>query len=1090
MPAGRNALEIYDPALARKQEMLAEPHKYASSGTNMPRQAPPPLSPDIQKKLMDALAKEGQKLRQREEERRRRDPSYRPDAIELSNANLREFDKYTDYYERLDIDQFASAGEIKNAYKKLSLELHPDKQGAKTEAERAAVKERFLKMTEAHAILSDLATRREYDKQRDHMDARNDAGLLDVGKMSKPPPTCVDVEVSLEQLFRGTRKQVHFTRNEFAGTRWAKKTHDDYNVKVNRGELEGAAIWYKSAGDVGPFGRSDLVCVVKQEPHSTFERLGDDLWYYSRSGADARHVFFCSWVPTMSTTKSSAKHPMHPSFRRVAAVGCMLDALLGFDRSGLGEALVLHHGMPLNPRSAEEATDGRTKGDLVVKFPIKLPERAHRLCIVGGLLMPPIGLLTADTATGLLPASATDVFVRTTVVPHVLIRLHTDREHQRFLRAQPVSPRYPPPLPGDDPLPDLEAHTSSPRLDAYAAPRRVLTAVCLLVGGGDHQAVMAAPSVATDGLMQLLSATLPQLEWHIVWMTDRVSEPLLADEVDLIEHAAILVLEALPDCRADRQLTTCKSMPVSIDDLTDAPTRSPATSIREAREEKAASWVNVREWVIVYEPGVRVRIGQPSSSAQSTAVALRTGARVTGSLVPCPSHDELWIQLTYEGMDDGGSAALGTPHFVQCMCGGFEPFARPYQASSEREGAVMTEQGGASPSGDNSADADGSSKPAAVQLHAQQAQHASEARDETSDMARSIAQRDRDDQAIADAEAAEDTAWEAEAATDRECERDEMYLEAGCGAAAALMHHPYANSLLRCHCNGGIVLAVGLGCTLLGHTARRQYSARVEAIENESRLSLSELEIIRDELMADDIPINLPKMRLWSESQARAYFENNGVLPPGYELLPSSDVKSGDGTSVHDRLSLPFVISVTSALRSVSDMDGWRGLRAATLHARTLLEDEETTRCGFSAIGLPSASVVTVLTTHGFAVRAALGSAQLHKISLRKVMEEASRREERLAKAKAERARMAVLREIREELSARGTNRLDTLDRAIEQASKSGGVRDNRGVRRRQCMQCHCCMCYTRPVGLSPGSKLHGFCGACGCVVDEHEELL
>ena len=88
----RNALEVYDPRLAQKQQMLAEPHKYASA-PSAPRAAPPPLSPDIQKKLMDALAKESAKLRSREEERRKRDPTYRPDAIELSNANLLEFDK-------------------------------------------------------------------------------------------------------------------------------------------------------------------------------------------------------------------------------------------------------------------------------------------------------------------------------------------------------------------------------------------------------------------------------------------------------------------------------------------------------------------------------------------------------------------------------------------------------------------------------------------------------------------------------------------------------------------------------------------------------------------------------------------------------------------------------------------------------------------------------------------------------------------------------------------------------------------------------------------------------------------------------------
>ena len=43
-------------------------------------------------------------------------------------------------------------------------------------------------------------TRRQYDRDRDKLDANNDAGLMDSGKMEKPPPTCVDVEFTLEEV--------------------------------------------------------------------------------------------------------------------------------------------------------------------------------------------------------------------------------------------------------------------------------------------------------------------------------------------------------------------------------------------------------------------------------------------------------------------------------------------------------------------------------------------------------------------------------------------------------------------------------------------------------------------------------------------------------------------------------------------------------------------------------------------------------------------------------------------------------------------------------------------------------------------------
>ena len=126
--------------------------------------------------------------RERENERRKRDPSYNPNAIELNNANVLEFDKYVDYYEVLEIDQFASANEVKAAYKKLSLQLHPDKQTFKTPGEREEAVARFHVMTAAHNILSDLATRRQYDQARDNLQAGNEAGLMDVGKVTKPPP--------------------------------------------------------------------------------------------------------------------------------------------------------------------------------------------------------------------------------------------------------------------------------------------------------------------------------------------------------------------------------------------------------------------------------------------------------------------------------------------------------------------------------------------------------------------------------------------------------------------------------------------------------------------------------------------------------------------------------------------------------------------------------------------------------------------------------------------------------------------------------------------------------------------------------------
>jgi curved DNA-binding protein len=63
-----------------------------------------------------------------------------------------------DYYETLGVSKDASNEQIKKTYRKLALKYHPDKNKGSKEAE-----EKFKKISEAYAVLSDSEKRQQYD---------------------------------------------------------------------------------------------------------------------------------------------------------------------------------------------------------------------------------------------------------------------------------------------------------------------------------------------------------------------------------------------------------------------------------------------------------------------------------------------------------------------------------------------------------------------------------------------------------------------------------------------------------------------------------------------------------------------------------------------------------------------------------------------------------------------------------------------------------------------------------------------------------------------------------------------------------------
>ena len=75
----------------------------------------------------------------------------------------KDIDYNKDYYAVLGIKKTASKSDIKKAFRKLSLECHPDRHTDDNEEQKQKAQERFVAINEAYSILSDDSLRKAYD---------------------------------------------------------------------------------------------------------------------------------------------------------------------------------------------------------------------------------------------------------------------------------------------------------------------------------------------------------------------------------------------------------------------------------------------------------------------------------------------------------------------------------------------------------------------------------------------------------------------------------------------------------------------------------------------------------------------------------------------------------------------------------------------------------------------------------------------------------------------------------------------------------------------------------------------------------------
>ena len=124
-----------------------------------------------------------------------------------------------DYYAILGVARDASEKEIKDAYRKLAIKYHPDKQEGKTEQEKKEAEEKFKEITEAYSVLSDKDSKEKYDRYGTtggmdwddiHSNFKYDwFGMRDT---ERGDDVYVVVSVTMRECYEGTTKKIKYKR--------------------------------------------------------------------------------------------------------------------------------------------------------------------------------------------------------------------------------------------------------------------------------------------------------------------------------------------------------------------------------------------------------------------------------------------------------------------------------------------------------------------------------------------------------------------------------------------------------------------------------------------------------------------------------------------------------------------------------------------------------------------------------------------------------------------------------------------------------------------------------------------------------------
>ena len=270
----------------------------------------------------------------------------------------------SDYYNVLGVAKDATEREIRQAYRRLARQYHPD-----INKNDAAAEDKFKEINEAYGVLSDEDSRKKYDRYGDNWRRANDHGqgrgrgpawgdfrwtsnngdfedgfadfggrsgtrsqdfggnsgfrfedlfTAGHGQVRRRPPPEYPVEVTLEEAFHGATRTLKL------------KDGRTLEVKIPPGIDQGSRVHIASGGDEG----GDFYLVVSVLKHGTFRREGRDLHTEVVLEIDDAVLGAEILGPTLTGKVALTVPPNTPNDRRFRLSGLGMPPLSGKGKRG------------------------------------------------------------------------------------------------------------------------------------------------------------------------------------------------------------------------------------------------------------------------------------------------------------------------------------------------------------------------------------------------------------------------------------------------------------------------------------------------------------------------------------------------------------------------------------------------------------------------------------------------------------------------------------------------------------------------------------------------------------------------------------